>query len=111
MLAALHIKDAATQAKVTAVVGIVLSEVQSLAAIVPIVKGDAQNSKAAFAAVKMAPSAGQGRAPLSANEFVASYNSTLTARTGNAGLDRMTAGLQIHLHGKVERIASAGALE
>ncbi len=35
-LPALHIKDAATQAKITAVVGIVLSEVQSLAAIVPL---------------------------------------------------------------------------
>jgi hypothetical protein len=107
LMAALHIKDAATQAKVSAVVGIVLSEVQSLAAIVPIVKGDAQNSKAVFAAAKISAN----RAPLSANQFVAAYNSTLTARTGNAGLDRMTADLQIHLHGKVQRIASAGALK
>ena len=37
LLPALHIQDAATQAKITAVVGIVLSEVQSLAAIVPLV--------------------------------------------------------------------------
>jgi len=34
-LSALHIKDAATQAKITAVIGFLLSEVQSLAAILP----------------------------------------------------------------------------
>src|SRR5579864_6617263 len=39
LLAALHIKDAATQAKITAVVGVLLSEVESLAAVVPLVKG------------------------------------------------------------------------
>src|SRR5579863_5332866 len=36
LLPALHIQDATTQAKITAVVGILLSEVQSLAAIVPV---------------------------------------------------------------------------
>ena len=41
LLPALHIQDAATQAKITAVVGIVLAEVQSLAAIVPLVSGNA----------------------------------------------------------------------
>ena len=39
MLLGLHIKDAATQTKITAVVGLVLAEVQSLAAIVPVVAG------------------------------------------------------------------------
>lgn len=38
LLGGLHIKDAATQTKITAVIGIVLSEVQSLAAIVPLVQ-------------------------------------------------------------------------
>ena len=42
LLPALHIKDAATQAKITAVVGILLSEVQSVAAIVPLVKANAE---------------------------------------------------------------------
>ena len=36
LLPALHIKDATTEAKITAVVGILLSEVQSVAAIVPL---------------------------------------------------------------------------
>jgi hypothetical protein len=113
LLPALHIKDAATQAKVTAVIGIVLAEVESLAAVVPLVQG---NSAAALRAAdsrgRLSPqSVVHTRAPLSANEFVASYNSTLTARTGNAALDRATAALKIHLHGKVERWASAGVLK
>ena len=49
---ALHIKDAATQAKITAVVGIVLSEVQSLAAIVPLVSASASPKMMATAAVQ-----------------------------------------------------------
>ncbi len=100
LMPALHIKDAATQAKLTAVVGIVLSEVQSMAALVPIVKG-----KASVAAATGA------HAPLSAQEFVTSYNATLTAKTGNAELDRTTAGLKIHAHGAVARVASAGVLK
>lgn len=109
MLQGLHIKDAATQTKIEAVVGLVLAEVQSLAAIVPVVAPavSAKEARIPGAAVR----AGQPRAPLSANEFVKSYNSTLTAKTGNAALDQVTAGLQIHLHGKVERVASGGMLK
>jgi len=108
LLPALHIKDATTQAKITAVVGIVLSEVQSLAAIVPIVKG------AGFSQVSQNrrdlghPTV---KAPLSANEFVASYNATMTAKTGNAALDRATAGLRIHSHGTLVRWGTAGVLK
>lgn len=114
MLQGLHVKDTATQTKITAVVGLVLAEVQSLAAIVPVV-GNVPAVGAKEAKIS-APVAGKAatvhpRAPLSANEFVKSYNSTLTAKTGNADLDRATAGFQIHLHGKVERVASGGALK
>ena len=49
--------------------------------------------------------------PLTASEFVNSYNATLTAKTGNAALDRATAGLKIHVHGKVARWATAGMLK
>jgi hypothetical protein len=106
LLPALHIKDAATEAKITAVVGIVLSEIQSLAAIVPLVDVGAAPATVARAAgrVKKQP-------PLTASEFVASYNATLTAKTGNADLDRATAGMRIHLHGKFARWASAGLLK
>lgn len=106
LLPALHIKDAATQAKITAVVGIVLSEVESLAAIVPLVTPNASTKMMATAAAQA-----KKRPPLSAREFVSSYNATLRAKTGNADLDRATAGFEIHLHGKVERIATAGVMK
>jgi hypothetical protein len=106
LLPALHIKDVATQTKITAVVGILLSEVQSLAAIVPLVNPNASAAMMATAAAQT-----KKQPPLTASEFVASYNSTLTAKTGNADLDRATAGLKIHLHGKTARWASAGVLK
>jgi len=106
LLPALHIKDTATQTKITAVVGILLSEVQSLATIVPLVNANASSKMMAMATQQV-----KKRAPLSASEFVASYNATMTAKTGNADLDRATAGLEIHGHGKVVRWASGGVLK
>jgi hypothetical protein len=106
LLPALHIKDAATQAKITAVIGILLSEVESVAAIVPLVNPGASPKMMAMAAkqVKKHP-------PLTASEFVASYNATMTAKTGNAELDRAAAGLRIHGHAKFVRWGSAGILK
>jgi len=105
LLPALHIKDAATQAKITAVIGIVLSEVESMAAIVPLVNAGASPRMMAMAArqVKKQP-------PLTASEFVASYNATMTAKTGNTELDHASAGLRIHGHQKLVRWASVGIL-
>jgi hypothetical protein len=106
LLPALHIKDVATQTKVTAVIGILLSEVQSLAAIVPLANPNAPPQMMATAARRA-----QMQAPLAASEFVSSYNTTMTAKTGNADLDRAAAGLQIHGHGKLARWATAGLLK
>jgi hypothetical protein len=106
LLPALHIQDAATQEKITAMVGIVLSEVQSLAAIVPLVRGN--NSPAMMTksvAGKQLP------LPLTAREFVSSFNTTLTAKTGKVELDRTTAGLEVHMHGKIVRWVTAGMLK
>ncbi len=106
VLPALHIKDAATQAKITAVVGILLSEVESLAAVVPLASSPAlsQNALKDEGPVNV-------KAPLSAGEFVTSYNATMTAKTGNVDLDKATAGLRIHQHGKVARWATGGLLK
>jgi len=106
LLPALHIKDPVTQAKITAVVGILLSELQSVSAIVPLAKPStsAEMRKLAEKQVKK-------QAPLTANEFVGSYDATMTAKTGNAELDHATAGLRIHLHDKTLRWASAGLLK
>lgn len=131
LLPALHIQDAATQAKVTAVVGIVLAEVESLAALLPIVRaqgpgGSGQNSHpVAETATRVGQPAVTSqvsqrrrdlghppivKAPLSAREFVNSYNAMMAAKTGNAELDRASAGLKIHRHGKAARVASGGWL-
>jgi hypothetical protein len=105
LLPALHIKDAATQTKISAVIGILLSEVQSVAAIVPLVDASASPAMMTMAAkqVKKQP-------PLTASEFVASYNATMTSKTGNADLDRAAAGMRIHVHQKLVRWSSAGIL-
>jgi hypothetical protein len=103
---ALHIKDAATQAKITAVIGTLLSEVQSVAAIVPLV-----NASPSPGMMTMVGKQGKKQPPLTASEFVDSYNATMTAKTGNAELDHATAGMRIHLHGKFARWASAGILK
>ena len=110
LLKALHIEDAATQAKVTAVIGIVLSEVQSLAAILPVVRQGPGAGAQGSVAARMATAIGRRSAPLAASAFVASYNAALTARTGDAQLDRITAGLKIHDHGAVVRVVSGGML-
>jgi hypothetical protein len=106
LLPGLHIEDAATQAKISAVVGILLSEVQSLAAIVPLV-----NPNASPAMMAMAAKQTKRQPPLTASEFVASYNATMTAKTGNAELDHVAAGLRIHSHEKFARWASVGLLK
>jgi hypothetical protein len=106
LLPALHIKDAATQAKITAVIGILLSEVESVAAIVPLVNASASPRMMAMAAKQV-----EKQPPLTASEFVASYNATMTAKTGNAALDHAAAGMRIHLHGKAARWASGGWLK
>jgi hypothetical protein len=106
LLPALHITDVPTQAKVTAVVGLLLSEVESMAAIVPLVNPSASRAMMTRAARQV-----KKRPPLTAREFVSSYNATMTAKTGNAELDHATAGLHIHLHEKFVRWASGGLLK
>src|SRR5258708_3962347 len=106
LLPALHIKDAATQAKISAMVGLVLSEVQSLAAIVPLVNPASSTKMMAVAAARA-----KTQPPLNAGQLLARYNGTLSAKTGNAELDRVTSKMQIHAHGKVARVATAGLLK
>lgn len=106
LLPALHIQDATTQAKITAVVGLLISEVESMAAIVPLV-----NPSASPAMMAMASKQVKKQPPLTASEFVSSYNATISAKTGKVELDRATAGLRIHGHEKFVRWASVGLLK
>ena len=107
LLPALHIKDTATQAKITAVVGILLSEVQSLAALVPLAQGQTPG----LYAPQKRGEVGRAQVPLSANEFVKAYNSSIAAKSGNADVDRAAAGLKVHVHSAAARWASAGVLQ
>ena len=116
LLPALHIKDAATQAKITAVVGILLSEVQSLAAVVPVIQGagvraQGIGSQNPHPVAQTATRVGHPKVPLSAAEFVSSYNATLTAKTGDVDVDRATAGLRIHEHSTAARVVTGGVLK
>lgn len=115
LVAALHIKDAATQAKITAVVGIVLAEVQSLEAVVQALRisreGPAVARRSVGSGQAVTASNSSKAVPLAARDFIHSYNSTLTAKTGNAELDRAAGGLQLHRHGVVARWASGGVLQ
>ncbi len=105
LLPALHIKDPTSQAKIAAIVGTLISEAESVAAIVPLLSANASGVTA------RAEKQAKKQPPLSASEFVTSYNATMSAKTGNSELDRATAGLRIHLHGKFSRLASAGLLK
>jgi len=120
ILPALHIKDAATQAKIAAVIGLVISEVEALAAVVPLVRGSevaaakGPTSRANTAREMGHPSvvsSGKVKAPLSAAEFASSFNKVMTARTGNVDLDRATSGLGIRGHGRVVQMLTAGVLK
>jgi len=103
----LHIKDGATQARVAAIVGVLLAEVQSLAAILPVIEGQAQGQRSgargqgAEARVQNTGTGGHEaevpfKRPLSASEFVKSYNAIMTTKTGRAELDQVSSGLQLH---------------
>lgn len=106
LLTALHIKDAATQGKVTAIVALLVSEVQSVATIVPMANSSGSPTMTVFGR-----GLAQVKVPLTAAKFVSFYNATITAKTGDDELDRATARLQIHLHGKFARWATAGLLK
>ena len=89
LIQGLHIKDEATQRKIAAVVGLLQAEVDSLAAIVPVVQGQGRGTPASRRL------AAGSKNPLSAEEFVKSYNSALRAKSGDAELDRVAMGLRI----------------
>jgi hypothetical protein len=105
LMPALDIKDEATQAKFAAVVGILLSEVESVAGIVPLLKTSSPGMMTMTARqVRKQPA-------VSAIEFASRYNATMSAKTGHSELDDATRALRIHVHGKLSRWASAGLLK
>lgn len=85
LLPALHISDPATQAKVTAIVGLISTEIASIAAIVPLV-----NPSASPAMVKLAERQAIKTPPMTGKQFTKAFNRTMTTPTGNAELDRVS---------------------
>ena len=77
-----------------------------MAAIVPLV-----NLTASPAMMTMAVKQAKKQPPLTAEEFVSSFNASMTAKTGNPQLDHATVGLRVHLHNRFARWASAGLLK
>ena len=84
ILTALHISDPATIAKISAVIGVVIAEIQSLAALIPVVKGQT-TMKAAHVPY-----------PLDAHQFKAAFNAVMTAPTPNLAVNQAAAGATIH---------------
>jgi hypothetical protein len=104
LMPALHITDAATLAKIAAVVEILVSEVESVAGIVPLLRTSSPGMMTRAARqVRKQPA-------VSAIEFASRYNATMRAKTGYSELDDATRGLRIHVRGKLFRWASAGLL-
>lgn len=86
-----QVNDPNTQAKISALIGLVNSAVQIAEAAIP--------SSAAAASKPVA---------LDANSLVDSFNKVLVAKTGNKAVDAFTAKHKIHNHGKFVRVISLG---
>lgn len=87
-----QVSNANTQAKLTSLIGLVQGLVQIAEAAIP--------TGAASVASKATP--------VSANQFVSTWNKTLTAKTGDSKVDAFTAKHQYHRHSMAARILSLG---
>jgi hypothetical protein len=81
LMSTAHVKDPLVQAKVNAVIGIVISELHSIEQIVPLL----QNQANAQVARSM-----RAHPPLSADELKKAFNSAMAAPSGREGLDQVT---------------------
>jgi hypothetical protein len=83
ILPALHIKNQALQSKIAAIVGLVSSEVQSIAALLPVVNSGKVAAKKVGAAAK----------PMTAKQFKKTFSYLLTCPTGDQSVDGLTKSL------------------
>ncbi|MGH9727504.1 MAG: hypothetical protein ACRD4V_02795 [Candidatus Acidiferrales bacterium] len=88
-----QVSDKNTQAKITALIGLVQSAIAIAEAAMP--------SSSPSAAVVTPLS-------LDANSLVSSFNKILVAKTGNPAVDRATPHMKLHIHGGFVRMASMG---
>jgi hypothetical protein len=96
VLALAQVSDSATQQKITVLAGLVTSTIGAITAVLP----QCQN-----------PSGKMATPPLNVRKFVTDYNAALTAKTGNAAVDALTAKLKLHEHSAFVRYATLGILK
>lgn len=94
VFAVAQVSDQNTQAKITALVGLVETAVTIAEAAIP------------SSAVKL----GKKAPNLTASALIDSWNHVLVAKTGNSAVDAYTGKHKLHKHGKFLRVASAGVL-
>ena len=83
LLPALHITNPQTVAKITAIVGPVSAEIQSIAALVQAARGTTASSRHTLSAAR----------PMTAKEFKAAYKTLVKSPSGFAPLDKATGAL------------------
>lgn len=98
ILSIAQVSDANTQNKIALLSGLVEGTVNSILAVIPPCHAT-QNGALELAA---APSV---------KKFVVSYNAILTAKTGDAAVDALTAKRRLYGHSKLVRTLSLGRLE
>jgi hypothetical protein len=92
VLSIAQVSDPNTQAKITALIGLIETAVNIAEAAIPATK-----ARATLTAIE-----------LTANGLADSYDKILVARTGNATVDAFTPHHKIHNHGKFVRVVTAG---
>jgi hypothetical protein len=98
VLSAAQVSDPNTNTKVTLLSDLVAGTVDAILAVLPSCHA---SQMAAF----------RPATPLSLKNFVTSYNTILTAKTGNAAVDALTGKCRLHQHSKFVRVATFGMLE
>jgi hypothetical protein len=86
ILPAAHIKNAATQNKVAAILELVTSEFSNIASLIP--SSSASLSQPARRAARL-------KLPFTAKQFRAQYNKIVTAKTGDQACDKLFAGREL----------------
>ena len=88
-----HVTDPSTQAKISAIVNLVLTQIEAWASIIPALKATATATVTpAGVAVTRVPEIVPLKVPLTKQAFKQAYNAVLNTPTGNADVDAACAG-------------------
>jgi len=93
-----QVSDPNTQSKVTILTTLVATTIEGIIAVIP------SCNAAQVKNVKAQP-------PFELKHFISNYNSALTAKTGNAPVDKLTPKLKLHQHNAFVRAITFGQLQ